>query len=113
MTQRFVLIMLGSASFVVTLALSAWHEGLWERSVEPRVAATQTALPAAPAPEPAARADSPRAQPEVPDPGPAAVPVPPPTDDTPAVSPDPTAPGVSDREPQERHGKGARGARTR
>ena len=35
MASRFLLIIVAAAVFVVTLALSSWHEGLWERSAEP------------------------------------------------------------------------------
>jgi hypothetical protein len=118
MSPRLTLTLLGTASFLVTLALSAWHDGLWERWAEP-VAVAPTAPRPVPAPYPVVKADSPRAQPVVPDPVPAAMPVAAvmpvaaPTDDSGAVPADPTAPEVSERQRQERHGEAARGARTR
>jgi hypothetical protein len=96
MASRYLLFIVAAAVFVVTLVLSSWHEGLWERSAEPPVAATQPAPPPVPTPQPAVKADS------------ASV-----TAATPAVTPDSDVPSASEAEPPDRSREAPRGARTR
>lgn len=113
MTSRFVLIAVGIASFVVTLILSAWHGGLWDRSTEPPVTAAQPAPLPVLAAQPAQKAESPPVQPVVPEPVPAGTPAPAPTDNSSAADPDSDGPADSEPQRRERQREAARGARTR
>ncbi len=103
MTPRSVpIIAAAAAAFVVTLVLSAWHEGLWERPAESPAAATPPAPQPLPAPQPAVKADPPP------------VPVPAPSQGGPAAGPDSTAPPrTSERDAAARRRDEARGARAR
>jgi hypothetical protein len=96
MTARLVLIL--GATFVVTLVLVAWHDGVWERSVRPLPAAAPESLPVPP---------------QLASPVPATLSVPALADHDAAVAPDSTAPPASERERSEGQREGARGARTR
>jgi hypothetical protein len=112
MTSRFVLIIAAAAGFLVTLMLSAWHEGLRERPAKPPGAVTQTAPAAVLAPQPPLKVASPPVR------AAAADPVPPPAvpavaGDSPAVNADSDIPPTSERELAEQRRERARAARSR
>lgn len=114
MTSRIVFIVIAAAIFVVTLVVSARHDGLWfwERTVGPPVSAAQPTSQPPPVPKPMSTPTTPDPAPvrsPVPDPAPAATPVP---DEGSAPVADSTAQPATERDRSERQ-REARGARTR
>jgi hypothetical protein len=99
MTPRFTPVIVAALAFIVTLMLTAWHEGARSPTLGPTVASVP-ARPAPLAPPPPVQDDAAAAQSDVPDPAPTVIAEAP--DDAPA----------SDRQAQGRYRK-ARSSRTR